>query len=75
MATPIPFTWQGADDDELVVKTIRISAVAVYINQNGDISIRQQCDPDAGEQSDPVVEIPMAAVPRLIKLLQNLQAD
>lgn len=57
------FNWNENKQD-LVVQ--QVDAVAVYINMDGNIVIRQQAFPN----DDAVIVLPKASIPALIKALK-----
>jgi hypothetical protein len=63
------FSWNQLEDGELLMPSA--SAVAVYLNDAGDIVLRQQGD--YGED-DEVVIVPFTFAPKLVKRLQDLMA-
>lgn len=64
------FDWTG-DRDAVVFPTVR--AVAVYVNTNDDVVIRQEAH--AFEREDTLVFVPRAHVPALIAALQAVMED
>jgi len=61
------------DKSSLVVKPVQ--AIAVYINVNGDIAIRQECAWDGMDGDDGLVVVPVEHVPAIIKALEQAVED
>ncbi|MCG8275385.1 hypothetical protein [Stenotrophomonas sp. NLF4-10] len=68
--TGVRFDW-SADTDSVVFPTVR--AVAVYVNTNDDVVIRQEAH--ALEREDTLVIVPRVHVPALIAALQAAVED
>jgi len=65
------FNWDDLSDEEVVVPSVR--GVAVYMNGDGDIVIRQQSAADA--DSDDVVVLPVSYADTLIRRVRRLAEE
>lgn len=69
------FVWEGSSREECVV-VVPVQGIAVYLNAEGDVVIRQQAlQTSQGDQEDQFVVVPVSLVQTLLSAVRRAVSD